>query len=73
MKKIVNPFNYLPLRQALCWGVVAMILTAVFMWQLGLRATSLTQIDFGGSALWKVTVFAAFATSATVTARICSV
>lgn len=56
MKKIVNPFNYLPLRQALCWGVVAMILTAVFMWQLGLRATSLTQIDFGGSALWKVTV-----------------
>ena len=56
MKKIVNPFNCLPLRQALCWGVVAMILTAVFMWQLGLRATSLTQIDFGGSALWKVTV-----------------
>ena len=56
MKKIVNPFNYLPLRQALCWGVAAMILTAVFMWQLGLRATSLTQIDFGGSALWKVTV-----------------
>ena len=56
MKKIVNPFNYLPLRQALCWGVVAMILTAVFMWQLGLRATSLTQIDFGGGALWKVTV-----------------
>ena len=51
MQKIVSPFNYLPLRQALCWGVAAMILTAVFMWQLGLRATSLTQIDFGGSEI----------------------
>ena len=56
MKKIVNPFRYLPLRQAICWGVVAMILTAVFMWQMGLRATSLTQFDFGGGALWRATV-----------------
>lgn len=56
MKKIVNPFDYLPLRQALCWGVAAMILISIFMWQVGLRATSLTQIDFGGGALWKATV-----------------
>lgn len=56
MKKIVNPFRYLPLRQAICWGVVAMILTAVYMWQMGLRATSLTQFDFGGGALWRATV-----------------
>lgn len=56
MKKLLNPFEYLPLRQAICWGVVAMILTSIFMWQVGLRATSLTQIDFGGGALWRVTV-----------------
>lgn len=56
MKKLLNPFEYLPLRQAICWGIVAMILTAIFMWQVGLRATSLTQFDFGGGALWRVTV-----------------
>ena len=38
MKKLLNPFEYLPLRQAICWGVVAMILTSIFMWQVGLRA-----------------------------------
>lgn len=56
MKKIFNPFHYLPVRQALCWGVVALILTSIFNWQVGLRATSLTQIDFGGGALWSATV-----------------
>lgn len=56
MKKIINPFRYLPLRQALCWGIVALILTAIFTWQCGLRATSLTQIDFGGGALWQTTL-----------------
>lgn len=56
MKKILNPFRYLPLRQALCWGIAAMILTTVFMWQCGLRATSLTQIDFGGSSLLNATL-----------------
>ena len=56
MKKILNPFRYLPLRQAVCWGVAGLILVTVFMWQCGLRATSLTQIDFGGGALWNVLV-----------------
>ena len=56
MKKLINPFRYLPLRQAICWGVVAMILTAIFNWQLGLRATSLTQVDFGGGSLMSSTV-----------------
>lgn len=56
IKKCINPFRYLPLRQALCWGIVAMILTTVFMWQYGLRATSLTQIDFGGSTLLNATL-----------------
>ena len=56
MKKLINPFCYLPLRQAICWGVVAMILTAIFNWQCGLRATSLTQVDFGGGTLLSATV-----------------
>ena len=56
MKKVLNPFRYLLLRQAICWGVVGLILITVFMWQCGLRATSLTQIDFGGGALWNVLV-----------------
>lgn len=56
MNKVVNPFRYLPLRQALCWGIVAMILTSIFAWQCGLRLTSLTQVDFGGAALWQATL-----------------
>ena len=56
MKKILNPFRYLPLRQALCWGIAAMILTAIFTWQCGLRATSITQIDFGGGSLLNATL-----------------
>ena len=56
IKKIINPFRYLPLRQALCWGIVVMILTAIFEWQCGLRPTTLTQIDFGGGRLWNATL-----------------
>lgn len=54
--KLVNPFRYLSLRKALCWGIVALILTSIFAWQYGLRLTSLTQVDFGGSALWRATL-----------------
>lgn len=55
-KKILNPFHYLPLRQAWCWGIAAMILAAIFSWQVGLRATSLTQINYLGDALWAATL-----------------
>ena len=55
-EKIKNPFRYLPLRQAICWGIAALILTSVFCWQVGLRLTSLTQVNFAGGALWKATV-----------------
>lgn len=55
MKKILNPFKYLSLRKALCWGVAALILTSVFYWMNGLRPTSLTQLDFGGARLWVAT------------------
>ena len=55
-KKLINPFQHLPLRQAICWGIAAMILTAIFNWQCGLRATSITQIDFGGSTLLNATL-----------------
>lgn len=50
--KLLNPFKYLSLRKALCWGIVALILASVFYWLNGLRPTSLTQLDFGGSRLW---------------------
>ncbi|MBQ8437289.1 MAG: hypothetical protein IJX21_00885, partial [Alistipes sp.] len=51
MKTIINPFGRLPMRQAMCWGIAAMILTAIFCWQTGLRATSLTQINYAGGSL----------------------
>ena len=56
IEKLKNPFRYLPLRQALCWGIAALILISVFCWQTGLRMTSLTQINYAGGALWKATV-----------------
>ena len=55
MEKFLNPFRYLTLRKALCWGVAALILASVFYWLNGLRPTSLTQLDFGGSRLWIAT------------------
>jgi hypothetical protein len=56
MKKLINPFRYLPLRQALCWGIAAMILMSVFCWQVGLRMTSITQINYVGGSLMKATL-----------------
>ena len=55
MKKILNPFDYLPLRQAICWGIAALILISVYCWQVGLLLSSLTQINYGGGALWRAT------------------
>ena len=56
LKKILNPFPSLPLRQALCWGIVALILSAIFCWQLGLRVTSLTQVNYAGGSLASATL-----------------
>lgn len=56
LEKLKNPFRFLPLRQAICWGIVAMILTAVYCWQVGLRVTSITQVNYAGGALWKATL-----------------
>lgn len=56
IEKLKNPFRYLPLRQALCWGIAALILTAIFCWQVGLRMTSITQVNYAGGALWKATL-----------------
>ena len=56
MKKILNPFRYLPLRQAICWGIAALILTAIFCWQIGLRMTSITQINYAGGSLASATL-----------------
>ncbi|MBQ4541022.1 MAG: hypothetical protein IJA37_07610 [Alistipes sp.] len=56
MKKLINPFRYLPLRQALCWGIVALILMSVFCWQVGLRMSSITQINYAGGSLMSATL-----------------
>lgn len=56
MKKLINPFRYLPLRQALCWGIVALILMSVFCWQVGLRMSSITQINYAGGSLMTATL-----------------
>ena len=55
MNKILNPFRYLPLRQAICWGIAALILTAIFCWQVGLRMTSITQVNYAGGSLARAT------------------
>lgn len=55
-EKIINPFRYLPMRQAWCWGIVALILVSVLCWQVGLRLTSLTQINYLGDHLWAATL-----------------
>lgn len=52
MEKVINPFRYLSLRGAMCWGIVAMLLSAIFFWQTGLRLTSLTQINYAGGRLY---------------------
>lgn len=54
--KFLNPFKYLPLRQALCWGIAALILISVFFWQVGLRLTSITQLNLAGDRLWAATL-----------------
>lgn len=55
MKRFLNPFEYLSLRKTFCWGVAALILTSIFVWQAGLRLTSLTQVNFAGDMLWAAT------------------
>lgn len=56
IEKLKNPFRYLPIRQAICWGIAAMILTAIYCWQIGLCVTSITQINYAGGALWNATL-----------------
>lgn len=55
MKKFVNPFEHMSLRKTLCWGIAALILISIFMWQTGLRLSSLTQVNFAGDMLWAAT------------------
>ena len=55
LKKFLNPFEYMPLRKTLCWGIVALILISIFVWQAGLRLSSLTQVNFAGDMLWEAT------------------
>ena len=56
LDKILNPFRYLSIRQATCWGLAALILTSILCWAVGLRVTSLTQMNYAGDELWVATV-----------------
>ena len=55
MQKLLNPFRYLSIRQSLCWGLAALILISIFCWAVGLRLTSLTQVNYAGDQLWVAT------------------
>ncbi len=58
MKKLLNPFRYLAIRQIGCWGVAMMIMTAIYCWLLPLKMTSLTQVAIvlEQPRLWQSTV-----------------
>ena len=56
-EKLFNPFRFLSLRQALCWGIVALILTSVFCWQAEITLASLTQLTFDGDGSLFESVF----------------
>lgn len=36
MEKVLNPFRYLSLRNAWCWGIVALILSTILSWLIGI-------------------------------------
>lgn len=50
-EKLINPFRYLSLRQALCWGIVALISISLYCWKTEITLESLTQISFVGGTL----------------------
>lgn len=58
MKKLLNPFRHLAMRQIGCWGVAMMIMTAIYCWLLPLKMTSLTQVAIvlEQPRLWQSTV-----------------
>lgn len=51
-EKLINPFRYLSLRQAMSWGIVALLLTSVYCWKTEIRLESLTQLSFEGGTLF---------------------
>ena len=56
MNKFINPFKFMPLRKAMCWGIAFLILTSIYCWQIGLRMTSISQINYLGDRLWAATL-----------------
>ena len=56
MKKFINPFKVMTLRTAICWGIAFLILTSIYFWQMGLRLTSLTQLNYLNDRLWAATL-----------------
>ena len=56
MKKFINPFKFISLRTAWCWGIATLILCSIYCWQIGLRLTSLSQTNYLGDRLWAATL-----------------
>ena len=56
MNKFINPFKFMPLRKAMCWGIAFLILTSIYCWQIGLRMTSISQTNYLGDRLWAATL-----------------
>lgn len=56
MNKFINPFKFMTLRKAICWGIAFLIFTSIYCWQIGLRLTSLSQINYLGDRLWAATL-----------------
>ncbi len=56
MKKFINPFKVMTLRTAICWGIAFLILISIYFWQMGLRLTSLTQLNYLNDRLWAATL-----------------
>lgn len=58
MKKWINPFVNFSSRQISCWGIAALIMTAIFSWLLPLRMISITQFELlpEKERLWMSTV-----------------
>ena len=56
MKKFINPFKFISLRTAWCWGIATLILCSIYCWQIGLRLTTLSQTNYLGDRLWAATL-----------------
>ena len=69
MEKVLNPFRYLSLRNAWCWGIVALILLTILSWLIGLPVWCGKSIWIAGAgitAAWLISAVIMYAVGAMV-------